>query len=194
MLENYQNILLSSISEAYESDVPSKNRKVSLLIACVFIIIIIAFYIFMIYQFWSTKVARRRKHYAYSQELFAGLKESNKARAYNMILIARLIILCSFLICLQDQHFMFGVVIFVLVQAIYFVMIFWIRPFTQTSNNIVEILNELLLTGLVSILLYYNEQHKWNTKIENAFIYSITLCSCLVCVIMTISLIFSIVL
>ena len=43
------------------------------------------------------------------------------------------------------------------------------------------------------MLVYYNEQDKWSTKIENVFVYSITSSSCLVSLIASISLLFSIV-
>ena len=101
---------------------------------------------------------------------------------------------CCFLIFLQDLYFMVNVIIFVIIQVLFFVMIIAIRPFDQVLNNIVETLNELLLTGLVSILLYYNESTRWNATVEKAFIYSITLNNCIVCSVMIISMIISIVL
>ena len=94
IIENFQNLALSSMSEIYRFEFSSKNRLVSLFCAWLFIIFSILFYIFIVYQFWLTKESHKRVSYAYSKELFSGLKKTNKARAYTMIMISRQLFLC----------------------------------------------------------------------------------------------------
>ena len=180
LLENFQYMLLCSISEAYEFDLSTKKRKVSLFLAHFFLITSTAFYFFIIYQFQATRTWLNRKYYKYSEELFGGLKESNKARSYTIFLTTRRFLLCIILICLQNLHFIYRVILFNLVQILYFALIIVLRPFTQIDNNIVEIVNELLLTVLGSLLLHYNESSRWDKTIENVYIYLITFSSAFV--------------
>ena len=48
-----------------------------------------------------------------------------------------------------------------------------VRPFEEKTNNIIEIINELVLTVMISMLLHYNESSRWDTQIEDVFIYLI---------------------
>ena len=189
LLENSQYMLLCSISEAYKFELSRKNNRVSLCLTYLFLISSIVFYIFIIYQFHVTRVWLNRKYYTYSEELFGGLKESNKARAYIILLSIKRLLLCTILICLQDLHFIYRVIIFGLIQIPYFLIIVCIRPFTQIANNISEFINELLLSVLGLMLLYYNKSSRWNNIIENGYIYSITCGSAIVCLVFTISFI-----
>ena len=121
LLENMLYMMLCSFSEAYRFDLSSENRKISLIIAFFFILLCFMFYFFIIYQFHKTKIVLKRVQYSYSEELFAGLKDGNKARAYSILFVTRRLILCIFLVCLQDLHFLLNVVLFAIVQMLYFI-------------------------------------------------------------------------
>ena len=151
-LENVLYILLCSFSELYRLDFSSKNRKISFVISLVFIWLSFAFYSFIIYQFCVTRQKLKRARYSYSEELFVGLKETNMARTYSILLVTRRITLCIFLVCLQDLHFLIRVFLFAIVQIIYLILLIAIRPFKQITNNMIEIMNELSLTGLAAML------------------------------------------
>ena len=83
---------------------------------------------------------------------------------------------------------MYRVISFFVIQAPYFVLIITIKPFTDIVNNIVEIVNEILLTGLLSMLLYYNQSSRWDNRIEEVFVYFILSNSVLVSIIFLISM------
>ena len=121
LLENMLYIMLCSFSELYRFDLSSKNRWISLIIAFVFILLCFAFYSFIIYQFRATKLRLKRVQYAYSGELFSGLKESNTARTYSVLFATRRLIICIFLVCLQDLHFLARVVLFSIIQIVYLI-------------------------------------------------------------------------
>ena len=121
--ENYQNIVLSSISEVYNFDVSDNRRTVSLSVAYLFLISSIVFYFFTVYQFYKTRVRSTRNNYAYSEELFSGIKVSNKARLFTVALITRILLLGAFMICMQDLHFMVRVTIFIVIQVLFLAMI-----------------------------------------------------------------------
>ena len=91
--------------------------------------------------------------------------------------------------CLQDLHHLTSVILFGIVQIVYFTLLIAIRPFKQITNNMIEIVNELSLTGLILILVYYNRPNRWNKSIEDVFIYTIISTSSCVLFISVISLI-----
>ena len=121
LLENMLYMMLCSFSELYGFDTLFENRRTSLVIAFLFIILCFAFYVFIIYQFRATKLRLKRVQYAYSEELFAGLKESNTARTYSVLFATRRLIICIFLVCLQDLHFLARVVLFSIIQIVYLI-------------------------------------------------------------------------
>ena len=84
VLENLQFMLLCSFSEAYEFDLSSNSKKMSIFIAYIFIISCFVFYFLIIRQYQVTKIKFKRKSNWYSEEMFAGLKETNQARSYTV--------------------------------------------------------------------------------------------------------------
>ena len=192
VLENLQFMLLCSFSEAYEFDLSSNSKKMSIFIAYIFIISCFVFYILIIRQYQVTKIKLKRKVNWYAEEMFAGLKETNQARSYTIFLITRRLYLCIMLICFQDLNFILSVILFAAIQIPYFVSIILVRPFNQIANNIVEAINELLLTILICMLLFYNQPNRWNNTIERIVIYLITGVSMLIGLIFISSLILTI--
>ena len=67
-----------------------------------------------------------------------------------------------------------------------------VRPFEEKTNNIIEIINELVLTVMISMLLHYNESNIWDTQIEDVFIYLIMSNSVLVTFILCVTLLVTI--
>ena len=143
-----------------------------------FMVLCIAFYVFIIYQFRVTQDKEKRAKYSYSKELFTGLKETNEARTYSIFFATRRLILCILLVCLQDIHFLARVMLFLTVQIVYFILLIAIKPFDEVQNNLIEALNELLLAFLILILVFYNQVNHWSKGTEGVFVYSILSASC----------------
>ena len=123
LLENFQYMLLCSISEVYRFDFTIKNRKISSSIAYSFIVAYALFFLFILYQFRATNIMIRRQHYSYSEELFSGLKDSNKARSYTILFTSRRLALCILLLVFQQVHFIMRVMFFVIIQIPYLMII-----------------------------------------------------------------------
>ena len=168
MMTSYQYLLLCSLSEVYNFNSSTRMRLISLIIAYLFMASCHLFYIFAIYQVKTTKRWSDKKNFVYIRELFSGMKENDKAKAYSVLLLTRRLFLCVILVFLQDLHFMVRVVSFVVIQISYFILIILIRPFVKITNNIVEIVNEAMMTTLILMLLYFNEPSRWNQTIEKA--------------------------
>ena len=83
----------------------------------------------------------------------------------------------------------FRIIPFLVIQMAYFILIIVIRPFEEKTNNIVEIVNELMFTVMISMLVYYNKPSRWNSKIKEVFVLMIMSNSASVTFILTISLI-----
>ena len=77
VLENFQNILLSSISEVYKLSISSYIRLWLVFISYGFITSCAVFYVIMIYKFHTMKICVKQKYHSYGEEFFSGLKEKN---------------------------------------------------------------------------------------------------------------------
>ena len=168
MMISYQYLLLCSMSEVYSFNSSTRIRLVSLILAYFFMASCCSFYIFTIFQYKTTKRWSDKNNYIYIQEIFSGMKENDKARAYSILLISRRLFLSIVLVFLQDQHFMVRVISFAVIQISYFILILLFRPFVKITNNIVEIINEAIVTILILTLLHLNEPGRWNQTIEKA--------------------------
>ena len=48
-----------------------------------------------------------------------------------------------------------------------------IRPFKEVKDNVIEIINEIGYTILISLLLYYNKESNWSEQEANIIMYSL---------------------
>ena len=58
-----------------------------------------------------------------------------------------------------------------LVQVPYLAYIIIVRPMERKKNNMVEILNEMFLTVIISFLSYFNIESKWDSQLTKLFMY-----------------------
>mmetsp|Transcript_36212 Transcript_36212/g.41764 ORF Transcript_36212/g.41764 Transcript_36212/m.41764 type:complete len:99 (-) Transcript_36212:212-508(-) len=61
----------------------------------------------------------------------------------------------------------------VVIQAVYSIVMIVIRPFKNVETNLVLVLNEFYFLVYSSVIVYYNEQSRWNGAMESIVIYTI---------------------
>ena len=66
------------------------------------------------------------------------------------------------------------------------------RPFEDITNNIVEITNEIFFWSMSGSLIYYNKPNRWNSTIEDVFMYTILSNSVVVVCILSVSLLITV--
>jgi hypothetical protein len=58
-----------------------------------------------------------------------------------------------------------------LLQALHACLIFLIRPFSQIKDNIIEVANELTLTTLMALIIFFNDESAWSKTPILIFLY-----------------------
>jgi type III secretory pathway component EscU len=97
--------------------------------------------------------------------LFANLKESYKARGYNVELITRSIIFVAVLVFGQELTMAARLMYMIIVQLLYFPLISLTAPFKNPVENIIETINEIYFLMLITILLFFNVKSHWKGKL-----------------------------
>jgi hypothetical protein len=94
-------------------------------------------------------------------ELFAGLKDTNKARTYSFVALSRRALFVFFLVGFSFLSELSLVAGMAFIQIIYLAYIIMLRPFDNLSNNIIEIINEIFYLVLIILLFYLTEESIW---------------------------------
>ena len=113
-------------------------------------------------------------------EVFKDLKARFWARSYTFVWLARTIFLTAFLLFTnnyQDNLLKLAsskVYYLFLVQFIYIIMIWIMRPLEKAEANLILFINESSFLILCWLLIHYNTENKWNNTMINTFQYIIT--------------------
>jgi len=143
LLQSYQFLLLSSVSELYNSQASIK------MIPAVFIAILwVGVYAFSVSAWIKKFKVDADVDNSKIKELFADLKPKSIPKGFNVFLLTRRILFVTLLICFQWLPKIALMCIFLVLQFGWAVSICIFRPLTNTKDNIVEIYNEILFTTL----------------------------------------------
>ena len=63
-------------------------------------------------------------------------------------------------------------------------MIILMRPFEAIENTLVEVINELFLSGIIIILLFLNSEAKWTSSAKSMFFGILTINSLIILVVL----------
>ena len=159
--------ILSSVSELHEANLNSRAMEFSFAIACISLWGIIAF---------STLNATLSfKNYDHSvgpfKEYFNGIKNTKLARMYNVVLVTRRVVLVTLMICLNHINKVHLVLAAVLYQVTHTGLIILVRPHTSVKDNINEIMIDLVFWVLLTILLHFYTEDRWNEVATSAYFY-----------------------
>lgn len=85
-----------------------------------------------------------------------------------------MLIMTSIVSSLLSPSITLKMILLVFWQGIYLLMILVLRPFQRTQTNIDQISNEAVFFLLGSMLLYYNKESRWSSRIEHVYIWLLT--------------------
>jgi hypothetical protein len=111
--------------------------------------------------------------YHKTQELYAGLKNSKTSRIYTIFILLRRLMLVTWLIEMSSFDQVYVISLPIVVQAIYIVTLMCSRPFIKTDDNLVEIINEVFFTILLSSLTYLNSEEIWKGVKTDIYYYTL---------------------
>ena len=98
LLESYQYLTISSVSEINQIDLNTNSKIVSFIISIVFLLLLLLFITFIFYQNCMITKSTTRNTRKWFIELFVGLRDKRVARAYVLLLTIRRVILVSILL------------------------------------------------------------------------------------------------
>ena len=157
ILQSFELMAISTVYEIYNYDVSNALNISSLVISCIMIILSFA-YIFGIFVFVKHSLGMNfEKSNSYCKELINGLKETKKARLYYSFFTLRRLISVILLIAGQEMWYGLKLVVFVIIHFGVMVYIISVRPFAKVKGNIIEIINEIWYSILISFLFFFHK-------------------------------------
>ena len=170
ILQVYLFLVISASNELYHFEYQKSYFWVSLLTTSMLLI-----WISMLWAKWLILWVKNRKEpsavmESLFYELFNGLKHKFSCQAFIIVFIVKRTLLAGSLMLLQEQSGIVRLIIFGSVQVVCWAITIWIRPFSETQANIVEISNDSLFSIAWCMLFHYREEEKWGPVSEKIFI------------------------
>ena len=161
-LEISQFVLISSINEINVHNTKDSYRLSSFIFAIAMIFIFILMIWLILYLTFSSYRLIEKEHNKL-EEFFIGQKYDRKSKFYTTALLLRRIMFICLLIVFSSLSSKLLISILMLLQLFYVGNLIFIRPYKGVKENIIEILNELYISFLLSILILLNSENNWNS-------------------------------
>ena len=171
-LEMSQFILISSINEIYISNISETNRLISFIFSVLILLFFTLMVGFAIYLSFSSYRLNEDKHNKLG-EYFRGFKQERKHKLYVVILLLRRLL---FVVLLVTWNFISSrtlIGILIVIQVIYTIYLFYLRPYKEVKWNIIKILNEIYFGFLIIFLVFVNTEDQWDSVKTNLYIWVI---------------------
>ena len=107
------------------------------------------------------------------KEFFSDLKDKSWPRLYLTIMMSRRAIFAILLIMGKDLCSICLVIPLILIQALYLTHLIIIRPFKEIGDNLLEIINELFYSLLITLLVHFNSVSRWTKSVESLYLFLI---------------------
>ena len=169
LMQSFQNILMTSISEISYMDASSFSKAISLVFAFILLLIYFIFLLFTTFCAFTRASLELDKN-SKVKELFADLKTSKKARCYSVLILLRRLIIFILLIWIQYQSYAGPVSILFCIQVFYLAYIVLVRPYNNFKSNFIEIWNEWFFLYYISWLFYFNEEERWTSSFTKFYL------------------------
>ena len=108
---------------------------------------------------------------SYIREFFSLLKESRTSRAYFGVFLLRRLVLVAIIFATNSWSVYAIASIFALPSLWCFGYYWKVRPFSQTKDNLIEIINEFSFNVFWCLLIYFNRELVWSDFVVNWIIY-----------------------
>jgi len=167
ILQVSQLYIIVAVSEIYHRDLSSVAMIFSFVFAFITLCVIIGFSSLNTILVFNTS----EKTNSVFEEYFIGIKKTKIARMYNVVIMARRLILVSCMVCLSSIDKVYLVFISVCYQVAHTIFIGWMRPYESIKDNINEIMIDVVFSILLITLLYFNTEDTWNGIVTSAYFY-----------------------
>ena len=97
--------------------------------------------------------------------------------------IMRKALIIIFMLFLPRLNIIIKVGFFVFIQSLYYLYLILVRPLEKAKDNIIDVINEMLILLLVTMLFKYNKEPDWNSSSKMVFFMSISIVNLIVSII-----------
>ena len=171
-IEAFQAMFVSSLTEIKLFDTNSTAHRLSLSFAFLIAFFCWGIIVTMLVEWIRSRNQDTFKQQSYFSEIFGGLKDRWICRSYLLLNFGRRAFFIIISVFGSSQ--IIGIIVpFNVIQVLYFVAILWIRPLEAKTDTLIDLSNEWFFTVLSLLIIYYNEEPRWNSKISSTFIWSI---------------------
>ena len=169
----HQFLLIVSMYELYNNDTSQDLKQLSYFFAlalfwlCTFLITIVGYLSLSSYQVVEgqhNKVG----------ELFAGIRMDKVRKLSVWVMLLRRAVFVVLLISLMSIPSRILIWTLAIIQVIYTVFVFIVRPFIEHKNNIIECINETYFSILLIALIFLNSEGDWNQTYISVCVYFIS--------------------
>ena len=170
----YQFLLILSFSEVMNFSRIS-NGTVSYIFSCFILSLCIGMLVLSLIKFVSVRKEENFENLFYTKELFNGVKKIWLARTYSSMWMFRRVLFTAVFIAFSDLEFLYKLIASLMIQWLYLIYLWAVRPFESIKDTIGEISNEVfVLLGLLS-MCYLNTESKWSTNATQAYLGTLLL-------------------
>ena len=173
ILESYQYLLLSCISELYRFNTSSNASIASIVFG---VIILVWCWIFLIFDIWITYITIKKswEYKGVFKEFFSGLKNRKYSKFHSTFELIRRIIYVTLVLILSSSSSTATIILMSIFQLMYTIHCAVSRSFEKKKDWIIEIMNEIFLWFYINWLFIFNSRETWSITSSNAYIGFIT--------------------
>lgn len=164
VIESYQLMLLSSIFELYLFDLSNDSQVASFWFAGVIVVFWLGMFLLSIYDFKTQK-------YRCLSEFTSGIKNSKASKIFTSMYLLRKLLLIIWVVTSYNCDSTIIAAVATIVQALYMVILIFLRPFEEFQNNMIEILNEVIFTIVLGWLIIFDTESRWTSQFTDIYLY-----------------------
>ena len=125
----------------------------------------------------------------YLAEVYDGFKDTAWSKLYMFIFILRRFAMAFVIVFMREANVWIRCVFFTLIQIAALVYTFIVKPFDESKDNLIEIINEVTYTLVCLIITVCNEESKWFDGLDSILIFSLMIVGLLIGIIINVDII-----
>ncbi|CAI2381146.1 unnamed protein product [Moneuplotes crassus] len=173
ILGGFQLLLICCISEVIKFELASIPNIISMVFSVLILAVCVGTIALSFYIFYSKRDFHDPDKYYKFNEFITGLKNTRYARIYPFLGLMRRTILVIWLLTFTWLECVYLTAGMMTVQILFVLSLVILRPFDRPENNMIEIVNEIIYTSLLSIMIVCDKVDEWSSTVTSIFCYII---------------------
>ncbi|CAI2386961.1 unnamed protein product [Moneuplotes crassus] len=169
VLGGFQLLLICSLSEVVDFNFSGIPQIISFIFSCLVLVVCLGAIGVSFYVFYSKRDFYDPDKYYKLAEFITGIKDSKYARLYPFMALNRRALFIGWLIVFSWIECIYLSAGMLIIQFVYLMFLMTIRPFDRAENNMIEIVNEIIYSLMLSVMIVCDKEGDWSGEVTNAF-------------------------